>query len=397
MRAPLKPSLPGPAKRPRPGDQSDKRPSFGLAMRFLVTVDSGNGLAVPLGKWSGCSGLGMSLKVDEYNPGGSYESAHRFPDRVSYNPVTLDRAMDATSSAALQRWLRQVVDNWVNAEDAGTVHTPGNNVSIEMLSAHDWSPIFTWVLLDAIPVGWSGPTLSAKGNDMAMEKLVLAHNGITVPQLAPAARRAAATGTTGKNGRLKLSLYPAPEATATSDDVEFQYNPQKVTVSRTAQFQSPVLGRSKEDQVIDPGKISVSLSDLRVEGPAAVKNTVDKLFDWLTEEAAEAGAAPTTGAPAAGADADPPKLEVKHLQVVMGAGTGGGASPINYRVVLKSVTVVYTRFTRAGLPNRASVSLTLQQVNHPSENKPKAKPSASGAAPAGRSPLGRLAPPPDRR
>ncbi|SDI18640.1 conserved hypothetical phage tail region protein [Actinokineospora alba] len=364
---PQLPTLPkSPLAKSKSGTPIARRHSLGLSMRFKVTVYAGNGLQMALGRWSGCSGLGLTLKIDEYAPGGDYDGVQRFPDRVTYGQVTLERAMESESSDALHKWLQHVIKNWVNADDAGAAANPGSTVTIEMLSASDWKPIYKWTLQDAIPVAWSGPTLSAKGGDVAIEKLVLSHNGVTGSKSGGAspATSPAAKGTTGKDGKLKVMLLSSTQvdATVTGPPMEFAYNPQKVSLSKTVQIRTPglVTTESREQQAIDPGTLSITLSDLRVEGVSSVQATVAKLFTWLGAESS-ATAKGGSGTTAAGTGADEPKQEIKHLRIVMGAG-GGRRSPINFRAVLKSVTVNYTRFTRTGLPNRANVQLTLQEV-----------------------------------
>ncbi|MEC3981859.1 phage tail protein [Amycolatopsis sp. H20-H5] len=354
-------------------------------MRFRVTVHAGNGLQVPLGEWSGCSGLAVNLKIDEYAPGGTHEGVQRFPDRVTYGNVSLERAMQSASSDALQKWLQHVIKNWVDSDEAGaSAANPGSTITIEMLSARDWAPIYVWTLADAIPVGWSGPTLSAKGGDVALEKLVLAHNGLTgrrhggpPPAMSPPRRGQR----TGKDGNLTVSLLSSTGVDATDTDViTFQYNPQKVSLSKTAQFRlaGMVSTETREQQAIDPGQLSITLSDLRVEGVKAVQATVSKLYEWLRVETVTSG--PAAGGGEKAGD-DEPKQVVQHVKVVMGAaGIGGHRTPINYRAILKSVSTTYTRFTPAGLPNRATVSLTLQQIE---PAKPGTNPT-SGTRESGR-------------
>lgn len=353
------------------------RPEYGLSMRFDVTVAAGAGLAQPLGQWSGCSGLGLQLKVDEYLPGGRYESNERFPDRVTYGQVTLERAMDAASSDALQKWLKHVIANWVSSDEVGAEANPGTTVTITMLSnGIEWKPIYQWTLHNAVPVSWSGPSLSAKGGDVAIEKLTLAYTGLdgSKPGANPAGAAAQAKSgkgagakPTGNDGKLKLGLLESSDVNAkvkAGEEIEFRYNPQKVTVEKSVKSDSKkIVGTNREDQITDLGRLIVKLSDLRVEGVADVQRTVSKLFRWLDVSADIEASGSSAGSAA--------KPMLSYIKVTMGGAAAGKATTgaddalINYRQTLRSVNVTYTRFTPAGVPNRAVVSLTMQEADTP--------------------------------
>lgn len=312
----------------------DKR--FGLSMWFEVIVQSGHGLTTPLGEWSGCSGLGIVLKPEEHKQGGSYDGVVRLPGEVSYGQITLERAMERKSSKMVQDWLRDVVKEWINADDAGATYQ-GNLVTIKLFSSYNDGEIFSWSLNNVVPVSWTGPSLSARSGDVAMEKLTIAHDGF-LPK------------TEQTQGKLKLALLGGVDSDVEKESITFDYLPTQVTTNRTITFQrGSVMSDKPEDQVLDPGKLNVKLGVLLIDGATAVKKTVPKLYSWLEDVPATGGGGAGTTDQAAG--------KVHHFKVSM--GTSG---EISYRVVLKGVTADYSRFTSTGDPSRAKVSLILEEV-----------------------------------
>lgn len=145
----------------------------GLAMRFRAKVTE---LGLDLGDWSSCDGLRVDFKFDAVRSGGEYTSTHVLPLTVSYSPVVLKRAVRKPYSDSLQTWLKSIATQWQNAE--GEINV-GTSVTISLLDVYQDTamPAATWQLQSAFPSSWSGPSLNAKGGDVAMETLVLEHDG----------------------------------------------------------------------------------------------------------------------------------------------------------------------------------------------------------------------------
>jgi phage tail-like protein len=144
---------------------------YGLAMRFKVIV---NGL--DLGHWSACKGLKVELKVTRVAEGGNYWFERLLPDRITYPTITLERAVHPRDSKAVQSWLRQVAAGWMN--DPGTAGPTqfGQPAQIVLFGAAG-QYVMGWKLDGVYPVSWSGPSLSATDNKVAIETLELAHQG----------------------------------------------------------------------------------------------------------------------------------------------------------------------------------------------------------------------------
>jgi phage tail-like protein len=135
-------------------------PEHALALRFKVVIDSQGSL----GTWSKCDGLTVEYDIQEYQEGGQNDFVHRLPGRCKYTNVKLTRPIDKTS-ADVASWVanqRQKVER--------------SNAEITVLDAAG-EVVAQWNLNDVCPVKWTGPSLDATGNQIALETLELAHHG----------------------------------------------------------------------------------------------------------------------------------------------------------------------------------------------------------------------------
>lgn len=148
---------------------------LGLAMRFKVDV-VGLGDALNLGHWTSCEGLKVEFKFEAVRSGGDYGSTYLLPQHVSYPPITLKRAVEKPYSDSVQSWLRQVAAQWRGGGDLSAV---ARTVSIDLLDVYldPNKPAYTWVLANAVPVAWSGPSMNVRASEIASETLVLEHEG----------------------------------------------------------------------------------------------------------------------------------------------------------------------------------------------------------------------------
>jgi len=116
------------------------------------------------------SGLETSQNVAEYREGTDRNLAPRkIPGLNSYGDITLSRGL--TSDSKLWEWRQKVMK--------GTVER--HNVSITLLDQQG-NPKVTWNLFDCWPKSWSGPSLSATSDEIAVEQLILACERIEVDQ-----------------------------------------------------------------------------------------------------------------------------------------------------------------------------------------------------------------------
>lgn len=155
--------------------------AFGLAMRFAVTFTGGDGKdPTRLGEWSTCKGLKVEFKTEAVKQGGMYDHEVKLPTQVTYGQVVLERAMELKSSQDLQAWLGRLVKSWAN-HDASRYPYPLGTATIVLYDASHRT-VASWTLQNAYPVSWSGPTLDAKGNTVAIETLTLEHQGFLPSQ-----------------------------------------------------------------------------------------------------------------------------------------------------------------------------------------------------------------------
>jgi len=139
-----------------PGSNSPR----GLAARFQVTIDGQN-----LGGWSTCKGLEVDFQHETYEELGNNQFVHYLPRAAKYTHITLERACTSEESSALQAWLGSVVMQPVKGTASITLHDAAQG------------EVITWTLTGVYPAKWTGPQLDGGSNKMALETLVLAHEG----------------------------------------------------------------------------------------------------------------------------------------------------------------------------------------------------------------------------
>jgi phage tail-like protein len=144
---------------------------YGLAMRFKVTIKGSQDSAIDnLGMWSSCDGLKVSFGVSVVKSGGEYAYEQVLPEAIKYQNVTLKRGMLAKDSQNLQAWLSTVAKGWQDSSYQGAT------VGITLYDATR-HPVVTWSLLNAYPVAWTGPSMNAAENKVAIESLEFVHQG----------------------------------------------------------------------------------------------------------------------------------------------------------------------------------------------------------------------------
>lgn len=136
---------------------------------FIVEFD-GDEVAA----FSEVSGLDSENTPIDYREGADATNAQRkLPGIENYTAVQLKRGI--TGTLALWEWRKEV-------RDGGSSFPPSRNVTVKLLDEkHDrGSPAMTWILTNAWPSKLTGPSLTAKGNDIAIEQLDLVHERIDI-------------------------------------------------------------------------------------------------------------------------------------------------------------------------------------------------------------------------
>lgn len=130
------------------------------AFRFTVRFDN-----LRPGGFSDCSGLQMETEVQEYREGGVNTHTLRFATRSKQANLLLKRGIvDKT----LWDWFQDIARGKMQFRN-GTVlvHDPSGS-----------KDLIEFQILQAFPIKWTGPELSAAQNTIAVESVEFAHQGL---------------------------------------------------------------------------------------------------------------------------------------------------------------------------------------------------------------------------
>jgi len=140
-----------------PGTQrSDPYKSF----NFRVEIDGLNQAA-----FAEVGGLASETAVIEYRLGGDPTSVRKLPGLTKYANIVLRRGI--TQDLELWNWRRTVVDG----------QPERRNGSIILLD-DDGTEVARWNFHGGWICKWEGPALNAEGNDVAIETIEIAHEGL---------------------------------------------------------------------------------------------------------------------------------------------------------------------------------------------------------------------------
>lgn len=137
---------------------------------YLVILGEGDGMA-PNAGFSEVSGLHAEVTVAEYRAGNSLVNhVIKVPGVHKAGDVTMKRGVIGENN--LYQWLEQV--------RTGNVANAKRTVVVKLLSEDRAATAVMWKLHGAMPIKWTGPTLTAKGGgDVAIEELVLSVEMVT--------------------------------------------------------------------------------------------------------------------------------------------------------------------------------------------------------------------------
>ncbi|SRR6266849_8860243 len=146
------------------------RPYSQFNFRVKIANDNGDGTNAGFQE---VSGLGTEVHVAEYRAGNFKDNSplkvngsYKVPD------VTLKRGVIGELET-LHNWLKAV-------RDGGNSSDVLKTVTIALLSEDRKTEVQTWTLTNARPMKYTGPSLTGKGTDVAIEELVLAAEHIEV-------------------------------------------------------------------------------------------------------------------------------------------------------------------------------------------------------------------------
>jgi phage tail-like protein len=128
---------------------------------FLVELDG-----IAQASFTECSGLGSTTEIIETREGGDNTTVRKLPGKTSYSDITLKWGL--TDSLELWDWRQQVVDGNVVRK----------NGSIVVFDLDNHTEVARWNFVSAWPTRWESSAFSAKGNEISVDTLVLAHEGL---------------------------------------------------------------------------------------------------------------------------------------------------------------------------------------------------------------------------
>lgn len=145
--------------------------------RFVLTLDPGDAYLppaqaqlVPLvaaGAFEEVSGLSAELEVVTYPEGGVNGYVHQLPLRHSWGRITLRRGV--VRDPGLWSWYEAGLTQSLGARRDGVV----------IVLTPDGMPAVAWSFKAGLAARWTGPTLQAEQNAVAVESIEIAHQGLT--------------------------------------------------------------------------------------------------------------------------------------------------------------------------------------------------------------------------
>lgn len=131
-----------------------------LAYNFVVEIDG-----VIVAGFNDVSGLSIETQVERKNFGGENHKEHTFFVQTKYSDITLKHGI--TGDSYMWDWYEKVINGRIQRRSG----------SIYLLNDFG-EPKVWWDFLDACPIKWEGPVFSATNNAVAIESIVLTHNGL---------------------------------------------------------------------------------------------------------------------------------------------------------------------------------------------------------------------------
>lgn len=127
---------------------------------FLVEIDG-----ITRAAFHECSGLDSTIDVIEHREGGENITPRKLPGMTKYSNIVLKRGI--TDDKELYSWHLKAIRGEVTRKNGSIVLL--DRAGVEKAR---WNFVRAW------PSKWTGPSLTAEGNDVAIEQLDLAHEGL---------------------------------------------------------------------------------------------------------------------------------------------------------------------------------------------------------------------------
>jgi phage tail-like protein len=142
--------------------REDAYPGLHFQVVINGVIDDGRSIR---GSFAEVSGLDVEVTPIEYRNGSEDITVRKMPGLKKFSNITLKRGV--VGDTTLWEWIKTVLDGRVQRAD-GTI----------TLLDESRQPVMTWKFRRAWPCKWTGPTLNAKNNEVALETLEICHEGL---------------------------------------------------------------------------------------------------------------------------------------------------------------------------------------------------------------------------
>lgn len=117
-----------------------------------------------------CSGLKSSTTVFELEEGGMNHRVHKLPGQSRWENITLRYGV--TAEVSMLEWRGAILQDKFKADSRrnGAIVVKNNNMQV----------VRRYNFKAAWPVSWEGPSFNSQANELAIESIELAHDGIEV-------------------------------------------------------------------------------------------------------------------------------------------------------------------------------------------------------------------------
>jgi phage tail-like protein len=132
---------------------------------FALEIDG-----IEIAQFLECSGLKSNTEVFELQEGGMNHRVHKLPGQSRWDNIQLRYGV--TNDASLITWRDEILQDDFGGKSRRNGSIVIKNNSMEVVRRYNF--------LQAWPVTWEGPSLSASGSELAIEMMELAHHGISV-------------------------------------------------------------------------------------------------------------------------------------------------------------------------------------------------------------------------
>lgn len=131
-------------------------------MRFLLEIDD-----VVTAGFSRCTLPTSSTDVIEYREGNEPPTPRKLPGLTTYGPLVLETGVTDESIELFE---------WRSLVEQGAIAAARRSIGVVLLDAAGNSAAY-WRFREAWPAAYEAPRLSATASEVAIERLVVAHEG----------------------------------------------------------------------------------------------------------------------------------------------------------------------------------------------------------------------------